>query len=361
MVDIAYIISHGFAARMVMQTNLLGKLVQQGKKVALISPDKNDENLVKYCQENRVELHEFYDPKSQKGSEYLEARKYYLEDVKNNTALWEKHIRATKYNPSKNPIKHLRPRWLYFIHQLIQKFPFLRETYIKKENEFITSSKAEDFIEQLQPKIVVATYPVNFLEGMLLKAAKKKDKKTIIHLLSWDNISCKGRFPALADEYIAWGPIMKEEFQSYYNIPAKKIHALGVPHFDLHLESKKNPNASVYIEKLGINSELPYIFFGMSSPRFAPKEIDIVEWIATEIKKNTFGEKMQFIIRPHPQNVQGGMADKSWLPRLKALQGNRVAVDFPDLADKSKMAWSMQMNDIISLSQLIASSSVSLN
>jgi hypothetical protein len=45
LIDIAYIVSHGFAARMVTQTNLLGLLVKEGKKVALICPDKNDENL----------------------------------------------------------------------------------------------------------------------------------------------------------------------------------------------------------------------------------------------------------------------------------------------------------------------------
>lgn len=42
MFDIVYIVSHGFASRMVTQTNLLGKLVQAGKSVALISPDKED-------------------------------------------------------------------------------------------------------------------------------------------------------------------------------------------------------------------------------------------------------------------------------------------------------------------------------
>ena len=58
-VDIAYIISHGFAARMVMQTNLLGRLVERGLKVALIAPDQDDENLKKYCSDNKIELHEF--------------------------------------------------------------------------------------------------------------------------------------------------------------------------------------------------------------------------------------------------------------------------------------------------------------
>lgn len=100
-IDIAYIVSHGFAARMVTQTNLLGLLVKEGKKVALICPDKNDTNLKEYCFNEGVELHEF-NPRSQFWTgQYVEIRKYFLEDIDNNIALKEKHIWATKYNTSK--------------------------------------------------------------------------------------------------------------------------------------------------------------------------------------------------------------------------------------------------------------------
>ncbi len=358
--DIAYIVSHGFAARMVMQTNLLGLLVKEGKKVALIAPDKEDDNLKKYCQENGVVLYEFSPQSSFWTAQYHDARKYFLEDIRANPALWEKHIYATRYNKARNPWKHIRPRLLYLIHQLRKWYPGLKNWYKKREEQQLESELANKLITEIQPELIVSTYPVNFSEAMLLKAAKKQQTKTIIHLLSWDNISCKGHFPQLADEYIAWGPIMKSELQEYYNIAEDKIHVCGVPHFDIHIESKQNPKPQRHLEKLGLNPAKPYLFFGMSSPRFAPKEIDIVEWLAIEIEKNTFGKEMQLVVRPHPQNVQGGMSDQSWLPRLKAIHNNRTAVDFPNLV-KSKMPWSMQEDDMKRLSHLLAGCSVSLN
>lgn len=358
--DIAYIVSHGFAARMVMQTNLLGLLVKEGKKVALIAPDKNDENLKRYCDENGVALYEFNPQSDFWSAEYQNGRKYFLEDIKKNPALWEKHVYATRFNKARNPWSHLRPRLFFFLYWLRKWFPGLKNWYKKREEKQLESEEAQQLIKQINPAMLVSTYPVSFLEGMLLKAAKEQGLKTTIHLLSWDNISCKGHFPQLADEYIAWGPIMKEELMEYYAIPEDKIHVCGVPHFDLHLESQQNLNPEPHLTKLGLQADKPYLFFGMSSPRFAPKEIDIVEWLAAEVRKDTFGKDMQLIVRPHPQNVQGGMADQSWLPRLEALHEGRVGVDFPDLV-KSKMAWSMQEKDMHRLSQLLAACTVSLN
>ena len=45
--DICYIISHGFAARMLLQTGLIRRLAREGKQIAIITPDPEDDNLVR--------------------------------------------------------------------------------------------------------------------------------------------------------------------------------------------------------------------------------------------------------------------------------------------------------------------------
>ena len=360
-IDIAYIVSHGFAARMVMQTNLLGMLRMQGKKVALICPDAADVNLKSFCLQNDISLFEFNPSSSFWSGEYLNARKYFLEDIKKNPALWEKHLYATKYSKSKNIIRRIQPHLLFGAHQIKRYIPQLKKWYRNRETRHLKSRAAIELITRLEPALLVSTYPVNFTEAMLLKAAKESGYKTAIHLLSWDNISCKGHFPQLADEYIVWGDIMKNELKEYYAVSESRIHTCGVPHFDLHLTTRDKPSPDKYLKDLGLSESRPYLFFGMSSPRFAPKEIDIVEWLANKVENGGFGNEMQLVVRPHPQNVQGGMSDKSWLPRLKVLQAlDMVAIDYPDL-NQSKMPWSMQERDMVRLSHLLAGCSVSLN
>lgn len=360
MTDVCYVISHGFAARMIMQTNLLGLLAQEGKTVALIAPDKEDENLRLYCSNYRIKLYQFSPRSSFWSAQYHEARKYFLEDIRLNPALWEKHIRATRYNKSKNPWSHIRPRFLILLHHVSRWIPRLRYWYLKRESKHLASEEADSLIKNIDPQVLVVTYPVNFSEAMMLKAAKRSGSKTVIHLLSWDNITSKGHFPQLADEYLAWGPIMKRELISHYNIPEERISECGVPHFDLHIKSRQNPMPGIYLKELGLEPDKPYLFFGMSSPRFAPREIEIVEWLANKVRDDTFGDEMQLVVRPHPQNVQGAMADRTWLPRLESISGKRVGIDFPDLVT-SNMPWSMQEVDMKRLSHLLAGCSVSFN
>lgn len=360
-VDIAYIVSHGFAARMVTQTNLLGLLAEEGKKVALICPDGNDENLKSYCYDKGVSLIEFNPKSGFWTSQYAELRKYFLEDIEHNTALLEKHIWATQFNFSGSILSKIRPRIGFLGYKLTKLFPAIRKWYKSWEDIKLRSNDAYSLIHSIKPKILVSTYPVNFLEAMLLKVANElKGCKTVIHLLSWDNITCKGRFPQLADEYIAWGPVMKEELIEYYNVPDHKIHVCGVPHFDIHIQNRKNNNYKGHLMDLGLNPDYPYIFFGMSSPRFAPAEIDIVEWLAKEISKGNLGINMQLIVRPHPQNVQGSMSDQNWIPRLMAVQTNYVKIDLPELV-YSKLPWSMKERDMIRMSEILSGSKICIN
>ena len=357
--DLAYIVSHGFAARMVMQTDLLGKLVEQGIRVALIAPDDKDANLRSYCSARRIELYQFNPRSTFWNTNYAQARMYFLENINNNPALLEKYIYAMKYRNASFKAK-MKTRAFKLVHDLKEIFPFIREFFKKRESKMLSSPEADELIKKINPSLLISTYPVNYSEAMLVKAAQNRLIKTVMHLLSWDNISCKGHFPVLADEYIAWGPIMRDELKEYYNVDDSKIQVTGVPHFDLHRDSRRNPDFKKFLQQSGLHPEKPYIFFGMSSPRFAPKEIDIVEWLSAEVCNNSFGEKIQLIIRPHPQNVSGSMADQSWIGRLEALRNERVVVDFPDLV-KSKMPWSMQLHDMERLSQLLAGCSVSIN
>jgi CDP-glycerol glycerophosphotransferase (TagB/SpsB family) len=163
-----------------------------------------------------------------------------------------------------------------------------------------------------------------------------------------------------ADHFIVWGEVMYQELKGHYGISDDKIHKCGVPHFDHHIQVREAPAYRDLVAELGLHPQKPYLFFAMSSPRFAPREMDIVERLAANIEQDHFGPDLQLIVRPHPQNVQGFMADHSWLSRMEALQSERVAVDFPRL-NKSKMRWSMQQKDMDRLSNLLTGCSICLN
>lgn len=345
---------------MLMQTGLIERLANLNYSIAIISPDKNDENLKDLAVHENVQLIQWESKATIWDDDYLHKRMYFLEDIRSNTALLEKFHNGLFYSKSKHPWKRIRPLYYYLIYRLIPYFPSIRRRFIGNEQKHLKSIEADKIINDLNPRLVISTYPVSIIEAKILHAAKKKNVHTLLHLLSWDNISCKGKFPVLGDSFIAWGDIMKEELQETYQIPTDKISICGVPHFDQHIQVRGKELYKGLLTELNLNSEKPYLFFAMSSPRFAPKEIDIVTWLAEQVETNEFGSEIQLIIRPHPQNVTTFMAKESWLDRLEDLKSSRVAIDYPKLSE-SKIRWSMKKDDMKNLSILISGCSVCFN
>lgn len=360
-VDICYVVSHGFASRMLTQTHLLGRLRERGLGVALVAPDAADPVLAAYCSRHDIQLEEFAPRTRWFDDDYLFKRRYYLEDIRANPAVWEKHLAATRYHPARNPFKRLRPHWYYLMHRLIPRFPGIRSSFQRKEQARLQSPEARELLARLRPRRLVSTYPVSLAEALLLHEASLDPAiETWIHLLSWDNITCKGRFVATADQYIAWGPVMRDELKAHYGVDDSRIHACGVPHFDLHRDPRVIDARPDVLRALGLEPGRPYLVFAMSSPRFAPNEIDIVEWLARRIGEGRFGD-MQLLVRPHPQNVTGNLADASWLPRLQALHGRPgIGVAFPKLV-QSRLRWSLEEVDMLELAAMLSGAAVVLN
>ncbi len=361
-VDVCYLISFGIAARMLIQTRLLLRMAEQGKRIAILTQDADDENIKQLGEHKNISVYGIAEKQNFWGENYLFRRKYYLEDIKANPALWEKHIYATRFNTSKHPLRLIRPFYYMLIHRLIQRFPSIKTRFQQREQQHLKSSFFENILREINPKLLVSLYPVNLLEAKALYAAQQLKIATALHLLSWDNITSKGIFPVIADHYILWGDVMKEELEVYYQIEKDKVHICGVPHFDRHVEMRGTDEHKALLESYGLHPEKPYLFFAMSADRFAPREIDIVEWIAKSIERNVFGEDMQFVVRPHPHIVQGNFSTsaKSWLGRLKRIQSQRVYVNIPKLVD-SQLRWSMQREDMNDLAKIMAGCSVCLN
>jgi len=354
-IDVCYMVSHGFAARMILQTGLLKKLAGHGLKVGLICPDKNDSYLSAISKEYDFQIFE-YKTEKKWGLEYFRMRKYFLEDINKNPALLEKHQKSlTPFS-----LKNLRFYGYKLLHDLKFIFPFISKQFRKREQKYLHDEETSKFLTEINPRLLVSTYPVNLEEALLLHNASNQNITTVIHLLSWDNITAKGHFPALADKYIAWGPIMKNEFISHYGMDEENVFIAGVPHFDLHVKNRSNLKYVEHLTKNDLNPDIPYLFFAMSSPHFAPGEIEIVEDLSQKISEDYFDTPIQMIVRPHPQNVVGNMADLTWISRLNKLTSEHVYVNMPNLAS-SQMKWSMEHEDMIYFSELLAGSAVCLN
>jgi hypothetical protein len=358
-VDICFLIFHGFSARMILQSEVIPLLKREGLSVAVIAPNADEDGMKETAESLGIAVYKAPHLVSFMSEEYAVLRRYFFEDIRNNPALWSTHIHRLKIREGRNPWRWIGPHVYYRIHLLTQRLPVIRKLFQKFECNLLFNTKAAELLDKINPTLVVSTYPINFSEATFMRVAQRQGRKTVIELLSWDNITSKGHFPTLADYFISWGPIMTQEVKEYYNFPAGRIFEVGVPHFDKHINIPTPQVNAEYLKSLALEPKKPYLFFGMGPSIYSPHEIDIVEWIAQEVNKGTFGD-VQFVVRLHPQNVYDYMADNTWLLRLEKVKSERVAVDHPIL-EQSQLLWNMHQYDLVKLVNLIAGCAVSLN
>ncbi len=344
-VDICYVVSHGFAARMILDSDIIPELLEQGLRVGILSPDANEPGMMERARAAGFVAAPTPAPRRLSAMMSLRLSRYLFEDVAGNPALYAKHLWDEH---SRHWWDRAAARALLPVSKLARRMPALPRGASWLQTRILRQPELAARLRALAPSVLVSTYPMNALEASALLEAERAGIRTVIQLLSWDNITSKGRFPVLADHYVSWGPVMSAELRTEYGVPSERISECGVPHFDRHVQLAPARPAH------------PYLFFGMSSPVFAPREIAIVEWLAQQIETDRFGADMHFVVRPHPQNVQGAMGDASWLPRLERLRSARVAVDLPRVKE-SKLPWSMDARDLEHLAALIGGAAVTLN
>lgn len=355
---LAYIISHGHTARGALQTGLLKSLSLE-YEVHVIVKNSTIDSLT-HLREEGIVIHSFSYSIDRNDKLRGILRAHIHQNIKTNPALWEKHLQRTrnkKYHIKSRIFNHV----FFYIGAIIRWLPGGKKAFKQIEKDGYFKPHAEKLLESINPDSIISTRPVDEMEMYLLEAARRLGIHRIFYILSWDNITSKGIFPVLGDSYLTWGPIMDEELSQYYMVDSSQTYLTGVTHFDVHAKVKSQeigyPNI---LNTIGLNSADPFIFFTMSASYFAPNEIDIVEHLAQRVETNHFGEDMQFVIRPHMANLMADRSDLSWLERLKALNSNRVKVDFPD-SNNSLLTWYMAKDDMIRLSSLLNLAKVCLN
>ena len=89
---IAFLFTHGFAARMILRSGIARRLVAHGFRVTVISPNADEAYFQNECQEEQVALCQ--EPQSTGGiaDRFRTYRSYFLDDVMDNPALRTTHM-----------------------------------------------------------------------------------------------------------------------------------------------------------------------------------------------------------------------------------------------------------------------------
>jgi hypothetical protein len=351
---IVFLITQGFAARMMLRAGVPDKLITEGARITVISPNADEDYFKNECQVENFSLSQTPPIRNRVAWRFRAYRPYFLDNVDQNPTLKSVHDYLFENKP-------MLGVGLLGINRTLARSGLFRRASRACERILNRSKHVKRLLRELKPDLLVLPNPFGTEETVYLLHALELDIPVVCQMLSWDNVTAKGTPLLMPDYFISWGPIMTQEIVSLYQFPREKVFECGVPHFDVYSRVDELIPRQRLLSKLNLSPDRPYIFYGTVASMLCPNELEILSWLVDRINTDGFAEPCSLIIRPHPQMLSGMYASNgNELEELKALAGPRVALNIPPIVSE-RLAWDLQKDDMRHLASLLAGSAMCLN
>ena len=185
---------------------------------------------------------------------------------------------------------------------IFTKLPFFRLILKFLESIIPKSRNIIDFIKSQNYSTIVvvganwsSTYNNFSSEIDYIKAGKKLGIKTVMQVVSWDNLTARGLYHEVPDLFLVWNKQHSIEAKKIHSIPANNIFITGSPFMDKWFDEK---NESIL--KSNLKLDAPYVTYLGSSQNITRDETMVVENLHKELKKNN----IDLVVRPHGANYE---------------------------------------------------------
>ena len=351
---IVFLLSHGFAARMMIRTGMARRLVGERARVTVISANADESYFQKECEEQGIALEQAPKVAGRIAHWFRNYRPYLLDNVMGNPSLKRNHDDRFKNHRAYGLAMEL-------VNRTLAPRSSFRRISRALECRINGSKEVKQLLARLKPDLLVLPNPFGVAETLYLLHAKEQRIPVVCQMLSWDNITSKGTPLLMPDYFISWGPIMTEEIVNLYDFPRDKIYECGVSHFDIYRQKNQLISRDALLQQFNLPTTQPSIFYGMVAEMYCPNELEILAWLVNQVNKSGFAKPCSLIIRPHPLTISGIYAGKGkGLEALQSLAGPRVALDIPPVLS-DKLAWDLPKSDMCRLASLLAGCAMCIN
>lgn len=132
-------------------------------------------------------------------------------------------------------------------------------------------------------------------------AAKSLRIPTATFIVSWDNLTSKGRIAAPFDHYLVWSDHMRRELLRYYpDVPYNAIHIVGTPQFDCYAWPEVKLSREQFFRSIGADPARKLICYSGGDVDTSPEDQDHVRILLEMIRNGEIGGNPQVALRPCP-------------------------------------------------------------
>lgn len=177
---------------------------------------------------------------------------------------------------------------------------FQRKVY----KAFSKSDVTQNFIQLLsndKPDILFFTHQRPPYIAPLVYAANKNKVKTCSFIFSWDNLSSKGRIPAMFDSFLVWSDLMKEELKYFYpTIKENNINVVGTPQFEPYVLDEYKTSKTDFYKNFNLDDTKKTICFSCGDLSTGRNDQLSISIIAEGIINKAIKHPVNLLVRTSP-------------------------------------------------------------
>lgn len=213
-----------------------------------------------------------------------------------------------------------------------------------------THPEIEKYFNEYKPDLVFSTSMASKIDNVFLKAAARRNIKTVSIPKSWDTVT-KMYYRFIPDYFLAQNEHLKEQLINLQNIDPGRVSVVGFPQFDWYVREDLVRSREEHFKKFGLDPEKPLIFFG-SQGSWYDKDYTVAEKIYEWIKNDELVKPAQILFRPHFSNVKNN-------PFIKYKNEEKAAYDDSyHVSDDFRDSWDPTVPETIDLLNTMAHADV---
>lgn len=161
-----------------------------------------------------------------------------------------------------------------------------------------------DELECVRPDGILITDPVRREFDGLYYEAKRRGLPVATLVLSWDNVTAKGRIHPVYDRVLVWNEAMRDEVRQLYpGFDAARIVPVGFPRFDVYRNDLPTQfQRERFLNSLGLDPRRRVILFANSATRSFRTQPEVIQHLCDAIETGALPADTQLLVRCHPHD-----------------------------------------------------------
>ena len=177
----------------------------------------------------------------------------------------------------------------------------LESAYCRSVGSFPEVQEYRKLLEQNRPGVILFANQRNANSLPVVMAARSLGIPTATFVVSWDNLTSKGRIAAPFDHYLVWSDHMRRELLKYYpHVSHSRIHIVGTPQFDCYADDSLRWSREEFFSRIGGDPNRKLICYSGGDADTSPEDQEHVRILLELVRSGRIKGNSQVLVRPCP-------------------------------------------------------------